>query len=581
MRLFPLTQPSVHTWGMPSYYEWNTALIEHVTHGAPLGSTVYLEVSEESLARVGVQRWGTPPDGMSWRDDFVMAVQAGCLLGDRVTIDWMRGEDPRGRPLGVAFLGAMVLAASNMAADAAQAVHAKNYFRRLAEVLGLPRDVQGRPAGLPVGAEEPLWQAWVAFLRSRGYDSTARGGEGAWRFTGYPVSQSLIPRGERQRLARLFAERGYPATWDGETIASRLRAEGGVSVKVRELLHRTGAAAEDVQGALQEVLQAWHASGVAGGDVALGAALSARQVVAGLYREEHWLTREPEYRLFPRQPRGVRLSAMHVELLGGAEALVVERPGYYRPVGTVTPADLHVGARYVVAGSAFVDALVLPARDYWVLRPDPDSAGQFASLGTPGVGEHLVLLLRDTLLEDVQRFREEGLLAWQGDAVPVGDGWLELHGVMVTANHWADVPAGKARGLHDALRPAGGISIHVEGGVRTQRAGAYLVGGEPQVRIMSFYQQADLTVLRNGVPVDARPVTPGETLIGVLGGPGEYELIAEARGARTVRLLSVVNWEELRAADVTPGAVPGVPVGGWHVLGAAVRAGTGAAEVQQ
>ncbi|GAA5438201.1 hypothetical protein M8445_18175 (plasmid) [Deinococcus aquaticus] len=553
---------------MPSYYDWNTALIEHVTHGAPLGSTVYLEVSEDTLERVGVQRWGVPGDGGTWAGDFLAAVQESAVRAGRVDVSWMHGGDPQGWPLGVAFLGAMVLAASQMQTDVAAAVHERNYFRRLGGVLGVGVGSQGRPPGLPVGEEEPLWAAWVRFLRARGFDSTARGGEGPQRFIRYPISQSLVSAAERARLMRVFAERAYPAGWDGETVTSRLRADGAPSVKVRELLQRTGSAAEDVQSALLDVLQAFHASGGAGG---VSAALSARQLVAGLYRDEDWRG-DVVFSLFPRQPRGVRLADLVVEVRGVLTELRVERPGFYQPFGEVRPEELSVGTRFPVVGSAFVDALVLPAREFWLLRPDPDNAGMFASLGMPGVGERVVLLLAEPLLADVRRFREEGLLGWAGEPVAVGAGWVELRDVMVTGNHWAEVPAGNAGALHDALRPAGGVSVHVQGGVRTQRAGAYLVGGAPAVSVSSFFSEAFLTVCRGGREIYAEPVVPGEEVVGVLDEVGEYELTGESRGVRAVRLVSVVPWEALRvaAAAVTPDM--GVDVGTAVVQGAQVFA---------
>lgn len=549
--------------GMPSYYDWNTALIEHVTHGAPLGSTVYLEVSDESLERIGVQRWGAPAAGTTWAGDFRAAVQESCAPRGRVEVAWTLRNDPRGRPLSAAFLGATVLAASHMAS--AGVVHERNYFQRLAEVLGVPLASQGRPPGLPSGEEEPLWRAWARFLRRRGYDSTARAGEGALRFIAYPISQSLLNGAERQRLARLFAERGYPAGWDGETLASRLRADGVPSRKLQELLQRTGAAAEDVQGALLDALQAFHASGAGEGTGdGLGGAWSARQLVAGLYRDEDWRG-EVTYRLFPKQPRGVRLTDMRARLGGQDWPLQLERPGYYQPLGDVSAQDLHTGARFEVTGSPFVDALVLPARDFWLLREDPDLRGQFASLGTPGLGEHVLLLTRDTLLPDLRRFRDEGLLAWTGEPTSAGDGWVEVRDVLVTGNHWAEIPAGAARALHDALRPPGGVSVRLHGGVRSQRGGAYLLGGAPDVEVTSFWTDAHLTVCRDGQEVYAAPVTPNEPLGGLLDAAGEYEVTAESRGVRSVRLLTVLDWTALRAAPAPE--MSGVTLGGAQVCG--------------
>ena len=347
---------------MPSYSEWNTALIEHVTDGAPVGSTVYLESSDETLLRVGVQHWGEPTGPGGWRNDFLSAVRSNCVWEGRITTGWLLSTDRKSRPAGVAFLSAMVLAASKMATDAAGQMHERNYFRRLADVLGVELGSQGRPPGLPTGAEEPLWQAWLTFLQGRGLNSTARGGEGARRFIAYPISQTLIPEGERQRLRRLFAERNYPASWDGDTLASHLRGDPPPSTKLRELLSRTGLAAEDVQSALLDVLQGYHATSSDGSeaDMSYAAALGTRQLVAGLYRSEHWRTGAPEYQLFPRQPRGIKRAEMMVEGPQGALPLTIERPGYYQPVGAVTPSALSSGQQYPVMGTPFVDALVLP-----------------------------------------------------------------------------------------------------------------------------------------------------------------------------------------------------------------------------
>jgi len=557
---------------MPTYLEWNAALIEHATHGAPVGSTVYLEVSDETLNRIGVQWWGAPAGQTLWRGDFLAAVQERCVAQERVSFEWMLSPERQKEPLGVAFLGAMVLAASKMAMDEAGQVHERNYFKRLSDVLGMPLGSQGRPPGLPTGAEELLWAEWVHYLRGRGLGSSARGGEGSHRFIAYPISQCLIPEGQKQRLRRFFAERGYPAGWDGETVAAHLRAEGGLPKKLTELLTRTGAAAEDVYSALQEVLQDFHASGSQAALPESMVSAGTRQLVCGVYREEHWRTGEALYRLFPRHPRGVRPAEMAVQFPWGPEALSVERPGYYRPVGEVQPGDLSNGLRFNVTGSLFVDALVLPAREYWLLRRDPDAEGMFASLSTPGVGEHLLLLVHDRLLPDIQRFKDQELLAWRDTPAVLGGGWLEFHDLMVIGNHWTDVPAGKAQALHEALRPPGNLSIHLEGGARAQRAGAYLAGAAPTVRVMAFSVDAHLTVSCDDEPIFSSSVIPGEAVAVTLKQPGAYELIAHSRGQQAVRSLTVVAWEDLRATDLTLQQEGGVELNGHRIWGAQVQA---------
>lgn len=177
---------------MPAYHEWNTALIEHLLQGTAPGHVVALDVSDEALERVGTRRWGPRP-GEHWRADFLAAVRGGAVTGGRVATSGLSGADPRGRPLGVAFLGVMVLAAADLTAGVPSAVHDSKYFRRLGELLGFS-ETRGRPPGLPAGAEEPLWQAWMAYLHARGLRGSARGGQGARRFMAYPLGQTSVPR---------------------------------------------------------------------------------------------------------------------------------------------------------------------------------------------------------------------------------------------------------------------------------------------------------------------------------------------------------------------------------------------------
>ena len=344
------------------------------------------------------------------------------------------------------------------------------------------------------------------------------------------------------------------------------------STKLKELLNRAGLAADDVQNALLDVFQGYQVSLATGTavDSEYAAAVGARHLVAGLYRSEHWRTGLPEYQLFPKQPRGVRRADLSVAGPQGTIALLLERPGYFQPFGELSLPELSSGVHYPVTGSPFVDALMLPARDYWILREDPDAQGMYASLGTPGVGEHMLLLLKDSLLGDVQRFKDEGLLAWKGQPERVGDGWLELHELMVIGNHWNEVSAGAARALHEALRPPGGMGIHLEGGVRAQRAGAYLEGAPPVVRVMAFATDTYLTVYRDQEEIYTSGVQPGEALNIPLHQPGTYELVVESRGVTASRLLTVMSWDDLKARPLPAEFAEGTEVNGCRILGAQI-----------
>ena len=182
----------------------------------------------------------------------------------------------------------------------------------------------------------------------------------------------------------------------------------------------------------------------------------------------------------------------------------------------------------------------------------------------------MLLLLKDSLLGDVQRFKDEGLLAWKGQPERVGDGWLELHELMVIGNHWNEVSAGAARALHEALRPPGGMGIHLEGGVRAQRAGAYLEGALPVVRVMAFATDTHLTVYRDQEEIYTSGVQPGEALNIPLHQPGTYELVVESRGVTASRLLTVMSWDDLKARPLPAEFAEGTEVNGCRILGAQI-----------
>src|SRR5690606_27270310 len=173
--------------------------------------------------------------------------------------------------------------------------------------------------------------------------------------------------------------------------------------------------------------------------------------------------------IFPRQPRNQRGGSIGVALGKRVVGLQVERPGYYSPIGEVGKQELDHGARYALSGHVELETLVLPQRDFWVLREDPDAPGCFATLGRPSVGEHFTLLVCDPLVGDVERLKELGLLQSE-PPVPLVEGWTEFPAAMVIANIWSDA-MDVAPDLRDALSPASGVGISITGGLRVPRAG--------------------------------------------------------------------------------------------------------------
>ncbi|WP_146160781.1 hypothetical protein [Deinococcus arcticus] len=567
-----LTPISERGRALPTYRQWNDALIEFFTYGAPVGSTIYLNVSDRTLQQIGEQFWGEAPQ-LDWSADYLAAVRTALVKDGCVFPEMVRGLDKQGRPQGAAFLGVLVLVAARMDSDAEQSISERDYFTRLNDALGTePTNGQiKRPKHMSTGAEgeEPLWQVWAAYLRSRGYLPTASGGKGAWKYVGYAVSQTLIREPEKRRLFQVFEGRHWGTDPDPELLVSFLRHEDFLPAHVRTLLGRHGLAAEDVQHAVAEVYREWQERRHEDGHDARSAAhrVLSRHLQAGLYRSEHWRTGEVQYTLFPRQPRGLKLLDIQLSLPDGPQTLLVERPGYYAPLGEVTPTHLEAGLQVPLTGHPQLDALSLPARSFWTLRADPDNAGAFASLGRPTVGEHFLLLVRRELREDLLSFREQGLMQWETEQ-PWEGGWTEFTGVMVTANHWSDVGPVKSRELLDALRPASGISIGVGSGLRVPQLGAWLADAPPVPTVHAFFAEAFLTVSKDGVTLFAETVEPNKPVNVPWAGAGDYELSAEARGQGQVRLVKLLDWAELPAPSAS---LLGTVTKEWQASGEAYR----------
>ncbi|WP_189644190.1 hypothetical protein [Deinococcus piscis] len=390
--------------------------------------------------------------------------------------------------------------------------------------------------------EEPLWKAWSRYLRSRGYQPTAAGGAGAWRYIGYAISQTLLRAHERRKLGQIFATQNWGEQPEGEFIARQLRYLDSVPSHVQTLLRRDGQAAEDVYHALEEAYQEWQVGNEGSGQ----ATLLARHLSAGLYRSEHFRTGEAIYSLFPKQARGLRLLEIAAEWEDGPETLTLERPGYYAPLGELTASQLSTGLKIPLSGHPQLDHLHLLARRFWILRPDPNSQGDFASLGRPGVGEQFLLLARRELIPDLTTLREQGLIQWSQEENWEGD-WTEYHGVMVTANHWEGVTE-VSRELLDALRPESGLGLSVTGGLRVPQRGAWLHCGPPTVSVATFFTEAFLTLRCGEDVLFAGNVEPNQPVELPWRGAGDYELEAEARGQGQVRLIKLLDLDELPQA---------------------------------
>jgi len=152
---------------MAAYDDWNSAIADAFTKGVPLGAPVYLAIDDEELASVGAAAFGDDMTGHDgWTDDFCLALRAKVAGGRAVDLSTIESEHAE-PPACVAFLAAMVLAASRMAEGAE--FSELNYFTHLRDILGWGG--AGRAKQPPVdcpAAKRSLLQEWNDRLRRRG-----------------------------------------------------------------------------------------------------------------------------------------------------------------------------------------------------------------------------------------------------------------------------------------------------------------------------------------------------------------------------------------------------------------------------
>lgn len=517
---------------MANYKVWNNALIEYFISGAPLGSTIYLNISDITLEIIGRQFCNDTPSN-NWAEDFLEAVRTAWVKDGCVTLP-EKDHDTQGNPQYVAFLATLVLAANRMDKDREEDIHQSDYFTRLNEVLTTqPANKQvKRPKDMLSGAdsEEPLWKAWAQYLRSLDYLPTASGGEGSWKYIGYAVSQAMIRERERKSLFELFETYGWTSDIEADYLVQRLRKDSTkLSQHMKELLGRSGSAFEDVVNAIYEVYQEWRLCEK--DSVTSSSQNQRRNLQAGLYRTQHFRTGEPFYEFFPRQPRGLRQIEIEVEFPQGSEKLSPERPGYYEPLGEVTSTELNKGCSFHLSGHPLLESLVLPRRKVWVLRADPENSGDYASLGKAEVGEHILLLVKASLAEQLTSLREQKFVEWHScEAVAENcEDWLEYREFMVLSYRWNNLEETYEAELMDALRPQKGVSISIEGGLRLKGTQKWLKNNPPQISITCFSHEVELRVHdEDDKTIFQEKVAQNIAIDIPWSGSGNYKLIAHA-----------------------------------------------------
>ncbi|MEH2260299.1 hypothetical protein [Nostoc sp.] len=532
-----------------------------------------MSVDEDVIERIGYH-FGQSSTNATWVDNFCTAVRRKVIFEGQVNLQHLKGRDSQGLPKGVAFLCATILAASQMAQE--EKISETNYFKRLREILGLPGFA--RPLGMKFGneAEEPLWREWNRWLMEDRFLPSAQRGGGAATYINYPISQSLLRRTDKNRLRKLFQEKQWQAEWDAQTLFAHVRREaGGFGIHLKDLLTENKQRHEAIVEALHQVYEQWKAQGCPTADKNNYCSWS-RHLFCGLYRAEHPLLGQVDYSLYPKQQRGRSLESVEVKQEDNTHLLREERPGWYFPLEyLVSQKELENGAKYQIASPDNLDYLILPARDFWILIPDPENpdSGAYASWQAPSLGTQFILLCKQELLSDIQRLRDENLLKSSLTTQPIfnNSGWVELQQCMVVSQAWDGVFI-KNQTLKYALQPSVKLSISLSGGLRVPKIGAWLVNHSPQITIFGFFSTAELKVTRlsdNQTILDSLQSTNTSITLD-FAHPGDYLIEATFAGESSQRLVKIVDWNYLDIEKCVHREV--IPINSaYHIFGSVIQ----------
>ena len=397
---------------MASYSEWNEAIAEYFAYGLTPGDTYYLSVDEDALIEIATYHLheSRSPDAVR---DFRGAVQEECVADRRVTLPKITPQRPNGPPACLAFLGTMVLAAYRMAPE--DNIAEINYFTRLREILGMVGD-RGRPPGLsaPGAPEERLWVAFNTWILHNGWQPSAdRDPDGPLKVTSYPLSQSVLRSGDREKLKRdsWNAESDMGRDSDRERVSAWFfnRATDFLTHHIRKLAREeTTDRYEAIADAVYNVYASIDWDQQVPDEGTLDCWRSPDRLMAGLYREFDPIFGTTTYFLFPRRQHKETRTGLSVVRNGKPEPLYRDQDGQFRPMWPVHPDG---GETFKVTRDPRITDLYLPTRGFWVLTRDryDDASGTFASRGAPRLGETFLLLCREECQEQLDILKDEGL----------------------------------------------------------------------------------------------------------------------------------------------------------------------------
>jgi hypothetical protein len=573
---------------VPTFLDWNHAILTHFTASVPRHSPVRLSVTDDALLEIFATEFRRPEaNAQQAREDFLSAVRAECIVGQSVRLPRLEFT-PSNEPKWVAFLAAMVDAAFRMIEDDDGAGH--NYFGRLRSVLGLqpaPDNRDNRPEGMKIqqityhAPEAPLWQRWNGWLSERGWIPTAALRQAERRhWSDYPISQTLLRDGDRLRIAGMIEEERasgrLPTSPDVERIAVFLRrCVARMPKHLQPLIRRENRMdLGRFEELAQEVLELSLGAAPHGHAARASSTFhTSTRLTAGLYRFEDVVNGIIEYRLFPRQPLRYQGEAVIANIGGMPTRLQLYPPRWFR---WLPPLPLHDPHTIDIVDHPRLKQLVLPTSTFWVFVRQAGDSGPWATWRRAELGERFLLLCRPVHAPHLQSLREGKLLAWDRvvERDIFGERWLEYQGCRVESSNWNEINEGEDNAeLFAALRPTSRASIHLVGGLPAPDGVGWMAGSPPGVWVCAFQDQVELCVsslvnedCESSWKIDANaPNHPFAIPRELPAGP---YLIAARSGSRLLaeKVMELRLWEDLAAR--LPDQPESLPLPGHRLCGA-------------
>jgi hypothetical protein len=548
---------------MPSYQDWNSALVTYFTHGVARGSAIYLGITEDILEEVG-RRLGLLPN--TARDNFIFVVRKEIVRGSGVKLERLRGKDRNRIPNGIAFLSLCVLAAYDMGKN--EEIGTSDYFSGLRALLNVGFEEEGRPKGMNFGAksEEPLWLEWNRWLEERGFLTTAA--KSGNFYINYPISQALIRGSDHRNLLKVFdyyrnslssdmdsSELGYFLSDHIEQLTNHLRDIFNDSKRKPDLLE-----------VIHRSFERWQQGETTD--------LGSKKVFAGIYREMDRYG-EVTLRLYPKQKRNLICENLCFEYEDQTYALHQERIGWYDPSIELHVRDLSKGLILPLYGLSDLTSLTLPARNFWVLIPDEFGSSDLASWGAPPLGIHFVLLIKASLKTDLETACKEGLISWEDEFEWEDEGdiegkWLELTDCQILkgSQYWDSLQIDPK--LCNGLRPSQKIGVHFSDGLKIGKSWLegclpkFSVVGEDNLVSTGHFKVIDRQ--RNHIFCQADFEQSKARELPKLE-PGSYTLEISLDGSMQSFQLTVLGWDQLTPASLERQETIYAPLEGVQVRG--------------